>query len=317
MKWKKLGKIFDPSDYIMANGCKEFAQAPQALIFEDFIRIFFSTRNISKNKKSLSHVQFVDMDKNLRTIRNVSKNIVIELGILGAFDEHGIFPMNVLRYGDKIYAYTSGWTRRVSVSVDTGIGLAFSEDGMNFKRMGNGPVLTTSLHEPFLVCDPFVKLYNDVFHMWYIFGTQWKNYSKGSPPDRTYKIAHATSIDGIVWKKEGRKIIDDRLNYESQALPTVIKIEGRYHMYFCFRESFDFRKTIGRGYRLGYAFSDDGKTWNRDDEKSGISLSMEGWDSEMMCYPHLFQCDDNIYLLYNGNQFGRYGFGIAQLEELK
>jgi 1-deoxy-D-xylulose 5-phosphate reductoisomerase len=29
--------------------------------------------------------------------------------------------------------------------------------------------------------------------------------------------------------------------------------------------------------------------------------------------PHLFKVDDQIFLLYNGNNFGRYGFGAAKL----
>jgi len=317
MKWKKLGRIFNPTEHKLSKGCKIFAQSPQTIVFDDFVRIFFSTRNIHENGKYLSHVQFVDMDKSLQKLINISKNTVIELGALGTFDEHGIFPMNVLRYGNKILAYTSGWTRRVSVSVDTGIGLAFSnDDGNNFTRVGNGPVLTSSLHEPFLVCDPFVKVYEGIFHMWYIYGTEWQIYSEGSTPERTYKIGHAKSVDGIVWKKDGHSIIENKLDNECQALPTVINIDGSFHMFFCYRDSFGFRETIGRGYRLGYAFSNDGETWIRDDEKGGLSLSKEGWDSEMMCYPHIFKCDEKTYLLYNGNQFGRYGFGVAQLEEL-
>jgi hypothetical protein len=33
----------------------------------------------------------------------------------------------------------------------------------------------------------------------------------------------------------------------------------------------------------------------------------------MQCYPHVFECDGKVYLLYNGNEFGRYGFGLAEL----
>ena len=86
-------------------------------------------------------------------------------------------------------------------------------------------------------------------------------------------------------------------------------------MYFCYREATGFRKDKTRGYRLGYAYSLDLITWIRDESKIGIKFSEEGWDSEMMCYPHIFKCDDKVYLLYNGNEFGRYGFGIAVLEE--
>ena len=318
MNWKKLGKIFDPTQHILPNNCVQFAQSPQALVFDDFVRIYFSTRSLDKSAgKYLSHIAFVDMQKNLRDVIRVSDKTVIPLGELGCFDEHGIFPMSVMRYGNVIYGYTCGWNRRVSVSVDTAIGLAISRDnGLTFQRIGNGPVLAASLHEPCLVGDGFVKVIGDVFHMWYIFGIGWKKFSMDTAPDRTYKIGHAVSSDGINWvKEEARQVIADRLDAdESQALPTVIAINGRYHMFFCYRQSSDFRKNKDRGYRIGHAYSDDLANWVRDDEHPHLDITNGGWDSEMLCYPHVFECDGKTYLLYNGNEFGRYGFGLAVLE---
>lgn len=317
MKWLKLGKIFDPTEHQLANNCYEFAQSPQTLVFNEFIRIYFSTREKDpQNGKYLSHIAFIDIKKDFKTIVAVSQKTVIPLGELGCFDEHGIFPMNILRYQDKILGYTCGWNRRISVSVDTAIGLALSnDDGLTFQKIGNGPILSASLYEPFLVGDPFVKFYNNQFHMWYIFGTNWKKFSDNSTAERIYKIGHALSPDGIHWtKEEGQQIISDSLNDdESQALPTIIKSRGQYHMIFCYRQSFDFRENKNRSYRLGYAYSTDLKTWVRDDPNVGIDTSKEGWDSDMLCYPHLFECDNKTYLLYNGNHFGKYGFGLAIL----
>ena len=319
MKWIKLGKIFNPTEHVLSNDCVQFAQSPQALVFDDFVRIYFSSRSVDKiNGKYLSHIQFIDMKKNMRDLIRISPNSVIALGKLGCFDEHGIFPMNILKHDGLIYGYTCGWNRRVSVSVDTAIGLAISHDnGLSFQRIGDGPVLAASLKEPCLVGDGFVKVINNIFHMWYIFGTGWKHFSKETAPDRTYKIGHAVSNDGINWvKEEGRQIISDCLgDQESQALPTVIKIDNRYHMFFCFRHSFDFRKNIDRGYRIGYAYSDDLVNWTRDDEGLKLNGTVGEWDSDMQCYPHVFHCDDQVYLLYNGNEFGRYGFGLAVLEK--
>lgn len=319
MKWKKLGKIFDTAERYLPNNCFGFAQSPQALVFEDFVRVYFSTREKEpKSGKYLSHIAFVDFKKNFKDIIKVSRHSVIELGNLGCYDEHGIFPLNVFRYCEKIYGVIGGWNRRVSVSVDTSIGLSVSkDDGLTFQRIGNGPVLSSSLKEPFLVGDPFVNYFNDQFHMWYIFGTQWKKYADDQQPDRTYKIGHAVSANGYNWVKEedGRRIISDKLGpNESQALPTVAFFNGLYHMFFCYRESFDFRKNSQRGYRIGYAFSEDLHKWVRDDDSVGIDVSSNGWDSDMLCYPHVFSCDNNVYLLYNGNEFGRYGFGLAILE---
>jgi hypothetical protein len=317
MKWIKLGKIFDPTKHQLSNSCLQFAQSPQVLSFNDFFRIYFSTRSLDPaNGKYLSHIAFVDMTKDFGEVIRVSDHEVIPLGDLGCFDEHGIFPMNVIWYGTKVYGYTCGWSRRVSVSVDTAIGLAISHDGgMTFQKVGSGPVLASSSNEPCLVGDGFVKVINNVFHMWYIFGTGWKKFEPDAQPDRTYKIGHATSTNGIDWiKEEARCIISDRLGpNESQALPTVIEIGDRYHMFFCYRESFDFRKVKGRGYRIGHAWSDDLVNWVREDDDPQIEGTPGEWDSDMQCYPHVFKCGGKIYLLYNGNEFGRYGFGLAEL----
>lgn len=318
MRWRKLGKIFDPTRHALPNGCLQFAQSPQVLMFEDFVRIYFSTRAVDPfNGKYLSHIAFVDMQKDLRTVIRVSSRPVISLGNLGCFDEHGIFPFNPVRAGGRILAYTTGWTRRVSVSVDTAIGLAISQDdGETFQRIGDGPVLAASLHEPYLVGDGFVKIVDGVYRMWYIFGTGWKRYAIDAAPDRTYKIGQAVSKDGVEWEKEeAQQIIADRLGPdESQALPTVVAVGDRYHMLFCCRESYDFRKASGRGYRIGHAWSDDLRNWTRDDDHLWLGGTPGEWDSDMQCYPHAFECDGNIYLLYNGNEFGRYGFGLAILE---
>lgn len=315
MNWKKLGKIFDPRDYKLPNNCLEFAQSPQTLLFDDFVRIYFSTREKDSTGKYLSHISFIDMDKQFKNILNISKKTVISLGDLGCFDEHGIFPFNILRNKNMIFGYIGGWSRRVSVSVETSIGLATSNDGgLTFKKIGDGPIVSSSLHEPFMVGDPFVQIYDGKYHMWYIYGTKWIKSATDKEPQRIYKIGHAISNNGINWQKENRQIISDRLDsQECQALPTVIYFDNKYHMLFCYRQATDFRKNKNRGYKIGYAFSKDLISWTRDDKNVGIDFSEDDWDSEMLCYPHMFHCDNKIYLLYNGNQFGRFGFGLAVL----
>jgi hypothetical protein len=273
MKWKKLGKIFDPTKFNLTNNCVEYAQSPQALVFDDFVRIYFSTREKDNTGKFLSHISYVDFDKSFKEIRNVSKETVIPLGDLGCFDEHGIFPMNIVRDKKRILAYTTGWNRKVSVSADASIGLAISEDeGLTFRKVGNGPILSACLNEPFLVCDAFVSTFNNSYHMWYIYGTKWFEDKNEDEPQRVYKIAYAKSSDAVEWERDSRQIIDDKLNEnECQALPTVVFFNNRYHMFFCYREATGFRKIKERGYRIGYAYSEDLKSWTRDDENVGHS----------------------------------------------
>jgi hypothetical protein len=315
MRWRQRGKIFDPSEHALPLASVGFAQAPQALVLADRVRIYFSTRERDACGKYLSHVAYVDFDRAMRNILGVNRRPVIGLGALGCFDEHGIFPFHVFDGGEPVLAYTTGWNRKVSVSADAAIGLAVSRDrGLTFERAGSGPIMAAALREPFLVGDAFVKKIGDTYHMWYIFGQRWVG-PEGDSPDRVYKIAHATSQDAVNWRRDSRPIIADRLNAdECQALPTVICIDGIYHMYFCYRQALGFRDRADAAYRIGYARSTDLEHWMRDDDRAGIDVSMEGWDSKMQCYPHAFECDGQIHLLYNGNEFGRYGFGLATLD---
>ncbi|MCC9602037.1 hypothetical protein LOC67_15855 [Stieleria sp. JC731] len=319
-RWIKRGIIFRPQEHSLPFGCRDFAQSPQALVMDDRVRIFFSTRSVDDTTgKFFSHVCYADFDTELRELIDVCDHPVLPLGGLGCFDEHGIFPISPLRVSDQIYGYTCGWSRRSAVSVETGIGLAISDDnGKSFRRIGDGPVLSATLHEPCLVGDGFVRFYEGRFHMWYIYGLPWKQYDDSPDAQRIYKIAHAISDNGIDWDKTGgEQLIADQIGSdECQALPTVIEHQGRYHMYFCFRYANDFRTNPKRAYRLGYAYSDNLRTWVRDDQMVGIERSdlKDDWDSEMMCYPNVFSVNEKLFLLYNGNKFGREGFGVAVAE---
>jgi predicted GH43/DUF377 family glycosyl hydrolase len=315
-KWKKLGKIFDPTNYTFFCNSVGYAQSPQTLILKDRVRVYFSTRQFDKMNKYLSHIAYVDFNIEMNKVIKVSNKEIIPLGDHGTFDEHGIFPMNILKEKDRILAFTSGINRKVSVQVDTSIGIAASYDnGETFKKIGSGPVLTSSLREPFLVADGFVKKIGDTYYMWYIYGLKWKKFQPNSNPERIYKIACAHSKDALNWTKNSRQIIESRLEEECQALPTVIKIGKMYHMFFCYRNAFKFREDKSKSYKIGYAFSKDLKIWKRADNLSGFNNSKynNSWDSDMQCYPHVFKLNDKIFILYNGNDFGARGFGLSQL----
>lgn len=315
MLFQRAGKIFDPRDHPLFTELREYAQSPQTVVFDDHVRIYFSTRERDGKGMFKSHPAFVDFDLSLQQVLRVSDKPLVELGNRGCFDEHGIFPINPVRVGQQIWGYTTGWTRRKSVSTDSGIGLVKSNDGgETFTRFGKGPVLGPSLYEPFLVSDGFVLQHEGRFHMWYIFGKRWIRTSENLPPDRVYKIAHATSDDGQRWAPTGRTVIADWLNCdECQALPTVIRHDDRWLMIFCYRYATDFRVNPLRGYRLGCATSIDLVSWQRSELTLTGESELHAWDSEMQCYPHLVRVGERLYMLYNGNEFGRYGFGLAQL----
>ena len=313
-RWHKLGKVFDPRKYGGRPWLKEFAQAPSAVIHDDFVRIYFSCRPpADPTGQYVSYSSFVDLERqDLTQVRQVAEAPILSLGGLGCFDEFGTYPVSVIRHGDRFRAYFGGWTRCESVPFNVAIGCAESCDGgLTFQRLGPGPVIGYSPDEPFVMSGPKVRRFGDTWYLFYIAGRLWK--SVGGRPEPVYRIRMATSTDGLTWAKAGRDLIPPRIEMdEAQASPDVIFHGGRYHMFFCYRYSEGYR-SHARGYRIGYAVSDDLLTWHRDDSLAGLDPSTEGWDSEMVSYPHVFTVDGTTYMAYLGNQVGREGFGLARL----
>ena len=119
----------------------------------------------------------------------------------------------------------------------------------------------------------------------------------------------ATSIDGKKWHRYGKAIPFKIGHSQAFSKPSVIKDENNiYHMWFSYKGS---SKTK---YKIGYAKSLNGFKWQLDFDKVGISTSKRGWDSEMICYPYVFKFEGKIYMLYNGNGYGKTGFGLALLK---
>lgn len=313
--WEKMGNVFDPTERTEHNWLAEFAQAPSALVFTDFIRVYFSCRPLPDAKgQYVSYSAWVDLDRSnpLQVIR-VARQPVLTLGGRGTFDEFGTYPFSAIQVNDEIRGYYAGWTRCESVPFNVAIGMAVSNDGgETFQRIAPGPVLSFTPDEPFVISGPKIRYFNDAWYLFYIAGTKWKLVE--GRPEPVYKIRLATSRDGLHWDKRHVDLIESRVEEdEAQASPDVFFKNGRFHMFFCYRYSSGYRGHA-RGYRIGYASSLDLVHWERADHLAGIDVSTEGWDSEMISYPHLFEVDSEIYMAYLGNQVGKNGFGLARLK---
>ena len=314
-KWNKLGKIFDPRDGARDSWMKEFAQSPSVLLFEKHVRVYFCTRPAPTiDGQYLSYLSYVDLDRHdILKIVKICEKPILGLGALGTFDEFGTNPISVIRDRDEVRVYYAGWTRCESVPFNAAIGCAISSDGGDtFSRIGAGPVLASSPDEPFLLGSPRIRKYFGKWFLWYVSGKEWLRADGKREP--VYKIRMAFSEDGINWVPYGKDMLESRLGrHECQACPDVTFRDGKYHMFYSYRQSHNYKGREG-GYRIGYASSVDMVNWERRDEVAGMDVSESGWDSEMVNYPHVFMLDGETYLAYQGNEMGRSGIGLAKLD---
>jgi len=301
MSWKKLGLIFSPKQgpSWMYSHC----QLPVAdNLFGYVFRVYFASRS----KEQISQIGFIDVDiRKPNKILNISEKPILQSGKIGCFDEYGVFPSSIVNFNNKKYLYYIGWVRGYeSPMFYATIGLAISDDnGESFRKYSSVPIMERSVYDPCLVTSPHVFLDGKLWRMTYVSGIKWEKID--GVLKSFYHIKYAESKDGITWQRNGKIAVDFKSEEERNiARSAVIKKDNNYHMWFSYVEG-------NLSYRIGYAFSRDGIDWTRDDNKAGIQPSENSFDSEMICYPNIISHDNNLYMFYNGNQFGKEGFGLA------
>jgi hypothetical protein len=307
MNWKKIGQIFSPKGESNWMNC--YASQVCPIEFNNFIRVYFTTRSKLDSKGNYeAKITFIDCDKNNPDkILYIHDKPLLQLGKPGSFDEHGTMMSEILFYENKYWLYYLGWQRSNTVPYITTLGLALSEDGINFQKVSDGPVIGLNQFIPFGVAKSSIIIENGKFNMWYTHYNPWVNINNQYRP--TYDIRFAESDNGLEWSFKKHICLPPSHNSEVLGTPCVKKIGDKYHMWFGYRENFN----KGENYKMGYAASYDKINWKRDNSTNVIPTSLKGWDSEMVCYPYILPLKDNIYMFYSGNNYGEQGFGYSKL----
>ena len=309
MKWIKHGVIYTPKGNSFWN--KTHASVPTVdKVSAAVWRIYFASRD----EQSRSFTSFIEVEAgNPKKVLYEHPAPILPLGKLGAFDDCGVMPSRIVNLGAEKYLYYIGWAVRKTVPFHNGIGLAISRDGgTTFERFSEGPLFGSTYGEPYFASSPCVLLDEDRWRCWYLSCTKWEVIE--GRPEAFYHIKYAESRNGIDWERKGIVAIDYKTQMEAGiSQPSVLKEDGRYKMWYSYRDGAGYRTKSDKSYRIGYAESDDGIQWTRLDETVGITVSDDGWDSEMIEYPYVIVHGQEKYMFYNGNGFGASGFGFAKL----
>lgn len=301
IKWNKQGLIFAPRDH--ADWVQSHAWIPTADPLGDgYVRVYFAGRN----GDNLSQVGAftIHLDRPF-DILETTPDPIVKLGDLGSFDDSAVLPCCLVNFQDRKLLYYVGWMQGKRVPFYASIGLAISEDGgASFRKHSHAPLLERNDIDPLFTAAPFVSVEHGKWRMWYTTNTRWR-IEDGAPKPR-YHIKYAESDNGIDWRRDGVVAIDFASDSDyAISRPWVVGGEGAYRMWYAYR---------GAAYRIGYAESSDGVSWTRMDERSGIDVSGNGFDSDMIEYPCVVTHGDRHYMFYNGNEFGRDGIGLAVSE---
>jgi hypothetical protein len=301
MRWRKEGLVFQPQGKV--SWAAHSALQPSPLRLSDHvIRVYVGMRD----EAGVSRIGYVDLEaRDPSSVIGVSEHPCLEPGEPGSFDDNGVVPCCVVARSEGYFLYYAGYQLVGKIRFLVFGGLAFSRDGARFERVRQVPIVDRTDDERLFKVIHTVLQDGAKWRVWYGGGSGFKQGGAKTLP--VYDIRYAESEDGIVIPRQGRTVMATSGDEYRVARPNVIKRNGRYHMFLCHGSEAD-------PYSLGYAFSGDGLQWTRADALLNLHKTPRSWDGEMMAYPAFIEAGGRCYLFYNGNDYGRDGFGYAVLE---
>lgn len=306
MKWKKKGLIFS-KDIIDLPWYKKYTLVPVPYLIDDTCLRIYVTMCDSLN---VGRIGYVDVNPdNPSEIIGFNKTPIVDIGIDGHFDDNGVVTSSILKDGQKIYLYYSGYQSCVKVPYMIYSGVAVSHDnGASFKKITDQvPMLDRIDGESGTRCAPYV-IKEDVYKMWYTSDHDVGWVQKENKKFPLYDLKYLSSTSPIKWPRQSGTTSVELNNNDEHGIAkcTVWKEDGLYKAIYSIR-------SFSKKYRLGYAESNDGIHFARHDNKIGIDVSNTGWDSEMIAFAERIEVSDKTYLFYCGNNYGLGGVGYAEL----
>jgi hypothetical protein len=311
--WACGKRIYVPSGEMEWMSC--YAQVPKAIVLENKIRIYFATRSPrDKDGHFFSSTTFLDVAKNDPSeILYIHNRPILDAGPAGTFSQHGISPSHVLSVDSEVWLYYGGWSRQIGVPYQIAIGLAISKDGgVTFEKVGEGPILDRSPHEPYGPNSVCVTHESGCWRMFYSSVIEWRKVN--GHIDARYILFAADSKDGVEWRRCNRPVHKPSELWDCQCVPTLLSHNGMYYLWYSHRDGKNFRVACG-GYSIACLESSDCSKWAISDASLFFHHSNAGFDSMMVCYPSIIQYDGRILMFYCGNNFGELGFGYTELLE--
>lgn len=302
MKWKKLGLVYCP-DGSMPWALHSALTPTPTIRKNGLIRVFAGFRD----ERGVSRIGAVDLDpENPTRVLHVSRTPVLDIGQAGAFDDNGVIMGDVIEDGEGLLMFFIGFQLVANVKFLAFTGAARSVDGGDtFHRVSNAPVLDRCDRGLYFHAIHSVMRDGDQLRAWCGTGNAWQDI--GGKPFPAYGVSEVHGgVDGF--SRTPRVCIEPVGNEYRIGRPRVYRTEGLWRMFY----------TVGTrqgSYLPGYAESRDGVTWARRDEEVGLSLSPSGWDSTALSYPALLTVGRKTWVFYNGNEMGKTGFGVAELEQ--
>lgn len=223
------------------------------------------------------------------------------------FDADGIETPTVIKdlnapVNERYKLWYAGRKARCLPVNDHKFGYAYSSNGINWTKYSGNPILVPGNNSDWyntFISSPSVILENGIYKMWF---TAPDLVINSQPTDGKGNIGYATSVNGTSWTVHPSPVLiaGDQNNWDSASIaePSVIKINGGYHMFYSALDKW----TI-ENFQVGYATSSDGLNWTKSMQNPVLKIgSSSQWDDYWASHPGVIydQLSSKFKMWYTG-----------------
>lgn len=298
---ERLGRIFEPKSSLCDNVNLTHTANPVLVPkSRDVYRMFFNSRD------SLQRSSVFSVDLNLQEM------ILIE----GSFREQFVLSDEKSYFRDGI---SLGSTFHINCETWIGfmawinppkrhwfgtIGKFKLDENLNITNIEDKPWFDLDSIDPVSLSYPAFYKNRGKLRMWYGSTITWD----AGNGEMLHVLKEKSSLDGNDFQNTGRFIQWQMNTSQAFSRPSIIQTQNIFLMAYSVRGNQD-------KYRIEFSIIDNVDSAEEIEILHVGKFSNSGWDweSEMVEYPFLVSHEQNIYMFYNGNGYGRTGIGVAQI----
>ena len=255
-----------------------------------------------RDKSGRSRIGLIDYNVK-KKLAKFRPNPIIKLGDLGTFDEMGMTYPWITVHNRKRFLFYTGWKLNKSTGFENNLGLlVFNKKKKFWERYSKASILPQNNFEP--LGSGSASIYKGIKGFWMVYTCflRWIDKKK-----HIYVPRIAFSKDLINWHRNYKNLIKPSQKYHSICR---LNIDKNGYLYVCARgERYAIFKSK-KSFILDNLFE---QSLSMSDFRKLNFESYTGGFEKMQEYPHVIEKYNKKFLMFNGNDFGKSGLAITEL----
>ena len=268
-------------------------------ISDNLSRLFFNSRDVENR----SSIYSIDVCESTLVLNFDSVQLQQDFGPPDSYFSQGISLGSFFQLNQKSYVSVMGWKINPGEHWVGRIGKIEMDPQGNLLKLGDTAWFNLDSSDPISLSYPAIYQNGQSLSMWYGSTVSWD----AGNGEMLHVLKEKKSIDNISFHSTNSLIPYELGTAQAFSRPSIVEFKERNLMAYSFRGAQD-------KYKIGFVWLDDFSTATQLGGLTAFLPSDSEWENEMVEYPSLFVHHSKLFMLYNGNNYGKTGIGLVEIQ---